>query len=229
MVSESPPRFYCGGQSNSAHKLQLWLWKHAATTSAVEQGGREREREYACVCVCVCLWLWVRERVCACVCACVCFPSTSGISHTAFFLLKKRTQKTAPRILVMFDFALSVHPRKRPLFNFLVLHSFVCTAAPETRQNKTSQGRATGRLGFVWWWSDTYKAVCTCKLFHACKVSPWPQQLKYTCQWRSFSSRLVRHSLVFDWLMIAYIVLLSALLSRLIALACGSTWVTSFL
>ena len=32
-----------------------------------------------------------------------------------------------------------------------------------------------------------------------------------------------------DWLMIAYIALFSALLSRLTALACGSTWVTSFL
>ena len=32
----------------------------------------------------------------------------------------------------------------------------------------------------------------------------------------------------FDWLMIAYIALFSALLSRLTALACGSTWVTSF-
>ena len=33
----------------------------------------------------------------------------------------------------------------------------------------------------------------------------------------------------FDWLMIAYIVLFSALLSRLTMLARGSTWVTSFL
>ena len=32
-----------------------------------------------------------------------------------------------------------------------------------------------------------------------------------------------------DWLMIAYIALFSALLSRLSALACGSTWVTSFI
>ena len=32
-----------------------------------------------------------------------------------------------------------------------------------------------------------------------------------------------------DWLMIVYIALFSALLSRLIALACGSTWVTSFI
>ena len=31
-----------------------------------------------------------------------------------------------------------------------------------------------------------------------------------------------------DWLMITYIALFSALLSRLTALACGSTWVTSF-
>ena len=31
-----------------------------------------------------------------------------------------------------------------------------------------------------------------------------------------------------DWLMFAYIALFSALLSRLTALACGSTWVTSF-
>ena len=32
-----------------------------------------------------------------------------------------------------------------------------------------------------------------------------------------------------DWLMIAYIALFSALLSRLTALACGSAWVTSFI
>ena len=35
--------------------------------------------------------------------------------------------------------------------------------------------------------------------------------------------------LYIDWLMIAYIALFSALLSRLTALACGSTWVTSFI
>ena len=35
--------------------------------------------------------------------------------------------------------------------------------------------------------------------------------------------------LVFDWLMIAYIALFSALFSRPTALACGSTWVTSFI
>ena len=34
---------------------------------------------------------------------------------------------------------------------------------------------------------------------------------------------------MFDWLMITYIALFSALSSRLTALACGSTWVTSFL
>ena len=35
--------------------------------------------------------------------------------------------------------------------------------------------------------------------------------------------------ILIDWLMFAYIVLFSALLSRLTALACGSTWVTSFI
>ena len=41
-----------------------------------------------------------------------------------------------------------------------------------------------------------------------------------------------RHAAVqngIDWLMIAYITLFPALLSRLTALACGSTWVTGFL
>ena len=37
-----------------------------------------------------------------------------------------------------------------------------------------------------------------------------------------------RDNWLIDWLMITYIVLFSALLSRLTALACGSTWVTSF-
>ena len=36
------------------------------------------------------------------------------------------------------------------------------------------------------------------------------------------------HLNLIDWLMFAYIALFSALLSRLTALACGSTWVTSF-
>ena len=45
---------------------------------------------------------------------------------------------------------------------------------------------------------------------------------------------MVTHNLsqtenVFDWLMIAYIALFSAILSRLTALACGSAWVTSFI
>ena len=40
----------------------------------------------------------------------------------------------------------------------------------------------------------------------------------------------IKLSLVFDWwLMITYIALFSALLSRLTALICGSTWVTSFI
>ena len=49
-----------------------------------------------------------------------------------------------------------------------------------------------------------------------------------TVQWvilRLYSSV----SAVFDWLMIAYIALFSALLSRLTAFACGSAWVTSFM
>ena len=47
----------------------------------------------------------------------------------------------------------------------------------------------------------------------------------------AFETVLVLLSLTgwFDWLMITYIALFSALLSRLTALACGSTWVTSFL
>ena len=40
---------------------------------------------------------------------------------------------------------------------------------------------------------------------------------------------LLEARLLFDWLMITYIVLFSTLLSRLTALACGSTWVTRFL
>ena len=50
----------------------------------------------------------------------------------------------------------------------------------------------------------------------------------------NFFRIMVTHNLsqtenVFDWLMIAYIALFSALLSRLTALACGSAWVTSFI
>ena len=40
---------------------------------------------------------------------------------------------------------------------------------------------------------------------------------------------LFRAFFFFFWLMITYIVLFSTLLSRLTALACGSTWVTSFI
>ena len=37
------------------------------------------------------------------------------------------------------------------------------------------------------------------------------------------------YTCVIDWLMVTYIALFSAFLSRLTALACGSTWVTSFI
>ena len=47
-------------------------------------------------------------------------------------------------------------------------------------------------------------------------------------QWKSTSIIHSQNTLT-DWLMITYIALFSALLSRLTALACGSTWVTSFL
>jgi len=48
--------------------------------------------------------------------------------------------------------------------------------------------------------------------------------LKACLIWHWHFSALI----LIDWLMIAYIALFSALLSRLTALACGSTWVTSF-
>ena len=44
--------------------------------------------------------------------------------------------------------------------------------------------------------------------------------------WRNLTQ--AQEFFLLDWLMIAYIALFSALLSRLTALACGSTWVTSF-
>ena len=45
----------------------------------------------------------------------------------------------------------------------------------------------------------------------------------------SYRRRLRSLLCLCDWLMIAYIALFSALLSRLTALACDSTWVTNFL
>ena len=47
--------------------------------------------------------------------------------------------------------------------------------------------------------------------------------------WASLNVYLDKIDWLIDWLMIAYIALFSALLSRLTALACGSTWVTSFI
>ena len=43
-----------------------------------------------------------------------------------------------------------------------------------------------------------------------------------------YNTKLLQYWLI-DWLMIAYIALFSTVLSRLTALACGSTWVTSFI
>ena len=51
-------------------------------------------------------------------------------------------------------------------------------------------------------------------------------------KWSSFHRLchcLATYIVMFDWLMIAYIALFSALLSRLTVLAYGSTWVTSFI
>ena len=49
------------------------------------------------------------------------------------------------------------------------------------------------------------------------------------CLVLSMTAFCYEHFFLIDWLMIAYITLFSALLSRLIALACGSTWMTSFI
>ena len=51
-------------------------------------------------------------------------------------------------------------------------------------------------------------------------------------KWSSFHRLchcLATYIVMFDWLMIAYIALFSALVSRLTVLSCGSTWVTSFM
>ena len=55
--------------------------------------------------------------------------------------------------------------------------------------------------------------------------TPWQSMITCT-HWLHTNDHM--HTLAGDWLMIAYIALFSALLSRLTALACGSTWVTSF-
>ena len=57
-----------------------------------------------------------------------------------------------------------------------------------------------------------------------CAVFLWVQIIQ--CLGFLMCTQMLMH--VIDWLMIAYIALFSALLSRLIALACGSAWVTSF-
>ena len=51
---------------------------------------------------------------------------------------------------------------------------------------------------------------------------------RHTCAQAAAKRYYYWSLLFFDWLMIIYTVLFSALLSRLTALACGSTWVTSF-
>ena len=56
----------------------------------------------------------------------------------------------------------------------------------------------------------------------------WPQGFHVVSHSTRASSVAVVISCIDYWLMIAYIVLFSALLSRLTALACGATWVTSF-
>ena len=60
-----------------------------------------------------------------------------------------------------------------------------------------------------------------------------PQKPEGSLGWTAQDVHLDSHTApelwIIDWLMIAYIVLFSTLLSRLTALACGSTWVTSFI
>ena len=58
---------------------------------------------------------------------------------------------------------------------------------------------------------------------HSTSCSPQHMTFRDSNQsWRKWKNKI-------DWLMIIYIALFSALLSRLTALACGSTWVTSFI
>ena len=63
----------------------------------------------------------------------------------------------------------------------------------------------------------------------------WPWSLWLQCQGKNIADFPVVSQPIFyiflllDWLLIAYIVQFSALLSSLPALACDSTWVTSFL
>ena len=99
-------------------------------------------------------------------------------------------------------------------------------------------------VGTLWRWLETC-TVCTypiyldwCPLhFSQCcwlqvhcgegwRLNPWTEDLYQQCP-----PPITSYSAIgFDWwLMIAYIALFSALLSRLTALACDSTWVTSIL
>ena len=70
-------------------------------------------------------------------------------------------------------------------------------------------------------WVHDRRSSCQPQLYFTYHIS----SLKY---WMSKVQVSVT-SLLIDWLMIAYIALFSALLSRLTVLACGATWVTSFL
>ena len=69
----------------------------------------------------------------------------------------------------------------------------------------------------VWWWKSHQNT----------KISK--SQTISISSWIVPSSSILFYAEGFDWLMLDYIALFSALLSRLAALACGSTWVTGFL
>ena len=79
--------------------------------------------------------------------------------------------------------------------------------------------QSTNFLGNDQWDSGQIKLKNKCT--KQCKCPTKPEHCKQCCTEG-------KHCMT-DWLMIAYIALFSILLSRLNALACGSTWVTSFI
>ena len=78
--------------------------------------------------------------------------------------------------------------------------------------------------GLICCHGTSVSAQCVSVCVYACMCTYMP-----ACTCAPFSLSCVSAQCVSDWLMIAYIALFSALLSRLTVLACGSTWVTSFI
>ena len=119
-------------------------------------------------------------------------------------------------------------PQKHNLLNFRDNPLYQATKGHLNNSWKVKKGeKLDGKLN---------QLICFCCFYVQCLE----EEKQWTPPWSgpTFSDQVSSVEVMFlcfaidwliDWLMIAYIALFSAILSRLTALACGSTWVTSYI